>query len=742
MPRLVSVAVPVPALDLLTYQVPDAREMPAPGARVVVPLGQRTLTGVVVSEAEPPTGDFALRELIDVLDSGPFLPRDVIELTEWVSDYYLAGPGATLAMAMPPHALTSRVDAFKTVRTVALTAEGHDVARHSADALSAKQREAVQALRGSPDGITAPLLASRGISAAVVAKLKSAGLVSVRRERLERDPFVAGAAATSIVHEPPRTLTHEQRAGVERLRSLADAREFRVALLHGVTGSGKTEVYLHLADAVRKSGRGVLMLVPEIALTPAVAAAFRGRFGAGVAIQHSGLSDGERHDQWHRIRRGEVDVVIGTRSAVFAPLARPGLIVVDEEHDTSYKQEETPRYHGRDVAVMRGKFAGALVVLGSATPSMESFQNACQGRYELVSITRRVLDRPLARVHVVNMREEYADEGPEVILSRRLRESMRERLERREQVLVLLNRRGYATSVVCRQCAGTLECPNCSVSLTVHTGWRDWRARCHYCNYSRMVPKQCLNCAAPYLEHVGYGTERVEREVQALFPDARVGRVDRDTIRRRGSLAGLLNRFAKRELDVLVGTQMIAKGHDFPQVTLVGVISADVGLGLADFRAAERTFQLLTQVAGRAGRGEQTGEAVIQTLFPSHYSIRLATAQNYGAFFEQELDFRHKMRYPPFIAMINVVVRGKSYDAAMEAAADLARRTSERSTRGFVILGPAPAPLTRLRGEHRAQFFLKGTSRLAMRTALREALASMPDIARRASVDVDPLSVL
>ena len=364
-----------------------------------------------------------------------------------------------------------------------------------------------------------------------------------------------------------------------------------------------------------------------------------------------------------------------------------------------------------------------------------------------------VLDRPLARVAVVNMREEFAEEGPDLILSRSLRAAMQERLDRREQSLVLLNRRGYAASVFCRQCEATIDCPNCSVSLTVHVGRRQgsggqsphepqWRARCHYCNFSRTVPRTCPTCAAPYLEHLGFGTERVESEVLKSFPEARVGRIDRDSVRKRGSLTALLNRFGRRELDVLVGTQMIAKGHDFPQVTLVGVISADVGLGLADFRAAERTFQLLTQVAGRAGRGEQAGEALIQTLFPSHYSIRLATSQDYAAFFEREIEFRRAMRYPPVIAMVNVIVRGKSYDAAMEGAADLARRTSERSAGGFVILGPAPAPLTRLRGEHRAQFFLKGQSRRAMRTALRSALESLPALSRRVSVDVDPVSVL
>jgi primosomal protein N' (replication factor Y) len=752
----VSVAVPVPALDLLTYRVPSGWPVPCAGARVVVPLGKRTLTGVVVANGSPPEGEFELRDIIEVLDRDAFLPADVLELTNWVAEYYLAGPGAALAAAMPPHALARRADAFRTVRVASLTAEGHDIAERLAigprcapdetlPVLGTRQRETLQILRGAPDGMTSAQLAARGISTAVISRLKGMGLATIRSERVNRDPFASGRAATEDGGPAgPRTLIGEQRGAVDRLRAIADEQRFHVALLHGVTGSGKTEVYLHLADAVRRSGRGVLMLVPEIALTPAVAAAFRGRFGEGVAIQHSGLSDGERHDQWHRIRRGDVDVVVGTRSAVFVPLARLGLIIVDEEHDTSYKQEETPRYHGRDVAVMRGKFAESLVVLGSATPSMESFFNAENGRYTRITLSSRVLDRALADVSVVNMRDEFAAEGPDVIFSRELREAMRARLDRREQVLILLNRRGYAAAVVCRECATTMDCPNCSVSLTVHTGRNVWHARCHYCNYARIVPKQCPNCSGRFLERVGFGTERVEAEIRALFPEARLGRVDRDTIRRRGSLADLLNKFARRELDMLVGTQMIAKGHDFPQVTLVGVISADVGLGLADFRAAERTFQLLTQVAGRAGRGEQAGGAIIQTLFPGHYSIQLATRQDYVAFFAKEIEFRKAMRYPPLFAMINVVVRGPTYASAIEAAGILARRASEYSTADgrFAILGPAPAPLTRLRGEHRAQIFLKGTSRKVMRRALRDALASLPDIARKASVDVDPISVL
>ena len=765
--RLVSVAVPVPALGLLTYRVPPDRPAPPTGARVVVPLGSRQLTGVVLGEGTPLDAGIEVRDLLQVLDDESFVPPAVLALCGWVAEYYLAGPGAVLAAALPPHGLTSRVDAFKTVRWATLTAQGLDVrdrlvaprcvGEGDADLprLGTRQREALALLGGRPEGMSAPQLAERGIPASALTRLRTLGLVSLHQARVERDPFVDGRHAPEAEAEADvtaRALTDEQQQAVDRLAPLVDAGGFAAALLHGVTGSGKTELYIRLAARTRAQGRRALVLVPEIALTPQVAALFRARFGRRVAIQHSGLSDGERHDQWHRIRRGEIDVVVGTRSAVFAPIERLGLIIVDEEHDTSYKQEEAPRYHGRDVAVMRAKREDALVVLGSATPSMESYANARAGRYTLVALERRVLDRPLADVRIVNMREEMAAGDPDVVLSRALVEGLAARLAAREQSVILLNRRGFAAAVFCRQCGHTLECPNCSVSLTVHARGRPgvhplddrrgWRARCHYCNYLRAVPPACPQCAAPYMEHVGFGTERVEAEVRRHLPGARVARVDRDTVRRRGSLVEVLQRFARRELDVLVGTQMIAKGHDFPHVTLVGVISADVGLGLADFRAAERTFQLLTQVAGRAGRGERAGEAIVQTLFPSHYSIRLACTQDYRAFYEKETAFRHAMRYPPHVAMVNVVVRGRTADEAMAAAADLAGRVRREGRDGFVLLGPAPAPLTRLRGEHRMQFFLKGSNRAAMRQALGAALAALPALSRRVAVDVDPVSML
>jgi primosomal protein N' (replication factor Y) len=733
--RFVSVAVPVPALGLLTYAVPDGMATPRSGARVVVPMGPRTVTGVVVGEAAAADTAFTIKPIKSVLDDSAFIPADVVRLTGWVSDYYLAGPGATLAAALPPHGLSQRVDRFKTVRVVSVTAAALD---EFLPTITPKQREAVELLKGSPPGIAAPELTRRGVSAPVITKLKNLGLVSIREERIDRDPFEH--AVSAITPASAREATAEQKQALNTLLPMALARAFHVALVHGVTGSGKTELYLRLADAVRRSGRGVLVMVPEIALTPQVAALFRARFGSAVAIQHSGLSDGERHDQWHRIRRGDVDVVIGTRSAVFAPLRNPGLIVVDEEHDTSYKQDETPRYHGRDVAIMRGKFSHALVVIGSATPTIESYTNAVEGKYTLVSLDRRVLDRPLASVEVVNMRDEIAQAGDEVVLSRPLLHAMAARLERQEQSLILLNRRGFATSVICRQCSHVLECPNCSISLTVHRAGAGFRGRCHYCNFTKTVPNACERCAAPYLERIGFGTERVEAEVRKLFPAARVARVDRDTVRRKGSLVEILARVAKREVDVLIGTQMIAKGHDFPDVTLVGVISADVGLGLADFRSAERTFQLLTQVAGRAGRGERSGEAIIQSLMPNHYSIKLACLQDYRAFYEKEVEFRRAMRYPPQVAMVNIVVRGRTFEEAMDGAHDLA--DAARGAKGFAILGPAPAPLTKLRGEHRAQFFLKGTNRKVMREALQLAVSRHPKLAKRVSIDVDPLSML
>ena len=744
---VVEVAVPVPLLGPLTYRVPAGRAVPAVGTRVRVPLGKRIVTGCVLAVdpelATGPAAGNALKAIGDPIDERPFLPRGVIDLVAWVAEYYACGPGDAIAAAMPPQVWgrrgsgAGRAAAFRTERVVRITAAGRRILEEPPGRLGSRQRAALAAAADAPDGITTRRLREASVSSDTIRRLLAREYVQVDCQRVARDPFVpegADAADDDIVHTP------DQSRALAVLHALVERGTFKVALLHGVTGSGKTAIYVRLTRAVLERGRQTLVLVPEIVLVPAVARTLRSTFGDRVAIQHSGLSEGERHDQWHRIRAGDVDVVVGTRSAVFAPLERLGLVIVDEEHDSSYKQDELPRYHGRDAAVMRARQAGALAVLGSATPSMESHHNAVTGRYVLVAMPRRVHERPLADVEVVDMREEQAAQGADAILSSLLVDKLTARLERGEQALVLLNRRGYAAVVLCRQCGRTLECPNCSITLTYHRAAD--RLRCHYCAHAVRRPALCPHCAGPYLERIGFGTERIEAEITRVLPAARVARLDRDAVRRRGEAANRLRRFGAGEIDVLVGTQMIAKGHDFAAVTLVGVVSADIGLRVADFRAAERTFQLLTQVAGRAGRGDRRGEAIIQTFHPDHYSIGLACCQAYAPFFEAEMRFRRRMRYPPVVAMVSAVVRAATAGDARREANVLAGQLRARADR-FDVLGPAPAPLARLRGQHRVQIFLKGKSRRSMREALQAAVASRPvPVRRRVTIDVDPQLVL
>ena len=725
---------PVPGLGLLSYRATGSVHK---GARVRVPLGARAVVGVVVDEDTTPPAGTTLKDITEVIDDTPFVPPAVVDLARWVGQYYAAGPGGALALAMPVAARQGEKQSFRTARVAALLP-----AAASAVLKGAKQRAALEQLQKCDGRASLADLKAAGVSAATVASLQRAGVLDTTDEVSLRDPFAGGDEGRwtlGLAATAAPELTTEQAHAFRHLEEAAASRTFRTVLLHGVTGSGKTEIYLSLARTVIDRGGRVLMLVPEISLTPALAGLLRTRFGDRVAIQHSALSDGERHDQWHLIRRGDVDIVIGTRSAVFAPLEQLALVIVDEEHDASYKQDEAPRYHGRDVAIVRARMEGALVVLGSATPSLESAWNAAAGRYDKVVLTKRVLDRPLADVQIVDMRREYAELGPDVTLSRPLLEAIADRLGKGEQTLVLLNRRGFATVIFCRQCGASLECPHCSVSLTFHRAQR--RVRCHYCNYAAQVPKKCGACNGEYLEQSGFGTERLETDIKARFPGARVVRVDRDTIRRRGAIAAVLQAVARGDVDIVVGTQMIAKGHDFPAVTLVGVVSADVGLGLADFRAAERTFQLLTQVAGRAGRGSVPGQAIVQTLYPEHYAVRAAAAQDYASFYEREMDFRASLKYPPAIALINVIVKARTSEAAMADAHDLVLRTRRYHPHGQVV-GPAPAVLSRLKDEYRAQFFIKGKQRPAMREALLRALEERPEIKRRAIVDVDPLNVL
>ena len=531
-----------------------------------------------------------------------------------------------------------------------------------------------------------------------------------------------------------------QQQALEKIRQSVDSRKFEGMLLHGVTGSGKTAVYLAAMRAVLDAGRSSILLVPEIGLTPAVAADLHQIFGDEVAILHSALSDKARAEQWHRIKRGEARVVVGTRSAVFAPVADLALMIVDEEQDSSYKQEENPRYHARDVAVVRAKMAQATVVLGSATPSLESYYNAKQHKYTLLELPDRVEQRPLPEVEILDMRQEFQETGHEQVISRKLLAEVKERLERKEQVMVLLNRRGYSPVVLCRACGNTMQCRNCAVALTHHK--RTHRMECHYCGFTAKVPKVCGNCGSEYVYFLGTGAEKLEELLRGFFPEARIARLDRDTVRGQHDFERALNALNEGQLDILVGTQMIAKGHDVHGVTLVGVIGADIALGFPDFRAAERTFQLLTQVAGRAGRGQTPGKVVLQSYFPDHYAVQYAAQHDFIGFYEKELRFRQWMHYPPYSSLANVLVRSGNLDEALEWSGLLGRWFEKTRHEGVRVLGPAAAPIMRLKQDYRYHLVLKSPSREKLNVVLRAMLAyaAQEKIPRtQVIVDVDAL---
>jgi primosomal protein N' (replication factor Y) len=512
-----------------------------------------------------------------------------------------------------------------------------------------------------------------------------------------------------------------QKSALAKINEAVATRKFGGLLLHGITGSGKTAVYMACMRQVLEAGRSSILLVPEIGLTPAVAADLHQVFGDEVAILHSGLSNAERAEQWHRIRRGAARVVAGTRSAVFAPVSDLALIIVDEEQDSSYKQEETPRYHARDVAVMRAKMAGAVVVLGSATPSLESYYNAKKNKYALVELPDRVEMRPLPEVEIVDMRQDFQETGQEQVISRKLAGEIRERLGKKEQVMVLLNRRGYSPVVLCRACGKTLQCPNCAVSMTHHK--REHKMECHYCGHVAHIPNRCAQCGSEYVYFVGTGSEKLEELLHGMFPQARIGRLDRDTVRGHEDFEHALNALNEGALDMLVGTQMIAKGHDIHGVTLVGVVGADSALGLPDFRAAERTFQLLTQVAGRAGRGQSPGKVILQTYFQDHYAVQFAARHDFAGFYEKELQFRAWMHYPPYSAIANVLIRSEKLDEALTWSGELGLWFEKTQHEGVRVLGPAAAPITRLKRDYRYHFILKSPSREKMNALLRAMLA-------------------
>jgi primosomal protein N' (replication factor Y) len=586
------------------------------------------------------------------------------------------------------------------------------------------------------------LLKLAQVTRAFIERMLRDGLLESWEEPIDpaEDPFDAGYAP------PAHELNAEQESALKKIRARFELGEFGVQLLHGVTGSGKTEVYLRAVQETLARGKTALVLVPEIALTLWIGRQCRSWFGArfeGVAVLHSALSDVERAREWWRVRNGEARVVVGTRSAVFAPLENVGLIIVDEEQENSFKQEETPRYHGRDVAIVRAKMEGALALLGSATPSMETYHHARNGKYELLTLASRVADRSLASVEIVDLREDFQQTHQTSPISAALHAGIQECLANGTQVLVLINRRGYSWSVLCRSCGASVQCVNCSISMTHHKQRN--RLECHYCGSIQQIPKQCPKCQSKYVYFFGEGSEHLEERLRKEFPGARIARLDRDTARTKRQYQETLGAFAGGALDILVGTQMLAKGHDFQRVTLVGVVSADSSLSLPDFRAAERTFQLLTQVAGRAGRGELKGRVLIQTFYPEHYAIQDAVKQDYSGFFERELHFRRMMAYPPFTSLANVIVRDTSLEKTIRWSRQLSEYFSPHDGEGVRILGPATAPLARLKKEHRFQFLLKSPKRSVLMKLLSGAIAycDAKEIPQTAVlVDMDPLSLL
>jgi primosomal protein N' (replication factor Y) (superfamily II helicase) len=573
-----------------------------------------------------------------------------------------------------------------------------------------------------------------------IAKASTAARSLARRNLVK---LTLEAVHSPATFEPiPRMLNPHQQDAFEKIRAAIDSKQFQTFLLEGVTGSGKTEVYLRAIDAVLAQGRSALMLVPEIGLTPAVAGQFYHRFGERVAILHSAFHDSERAQEWRRVRSGQALVVVATRSGIFAPVRDLGLIIVDEEHDQSYKQQETPRYHGRDVAIVRARDAGAVVVLGSATPSLESRYNADRGKYQHLLLPERIENRPMPKVALIDMREEFLETRKQATFSRALIDAVTERLENREQAMLLLNRRGFSSFAACRACGERVECPNCSVTMTYHR--RDRRMLCHYCNWSAKVPERCPKCDSDYMQFIGLGSERLEDELHTAFPRARIARLDRDTVGGKRDYETILAAFRAGDYDLLVGTQMIAKGHDIPNVTLVGVVNADLGLGLPDFHSAERTFQLLTQAAGRAGRGDTPGIVLIQTINPEHYAMKCAAAQNYEAFYSKEIEFRRMMSYPPYTALANVVVRGAREADALEHSTAMARRL-QPPPEGLKVIGPAAAAIARVKNEYRYQMLLKSASRKALNQTLRELLrfaAAEKWNPANLAIDVDPVTLL
>jgi primosomal protein N' (replication factor Y) len=738
---LVEVAVALPLAETFTYRDPRGIR-PVLGTQVVVPFGPRMVTGFVVGHCDTAPG--TVRDIEEVVGEGPVVDAEILELCRWAASYYLAPLGEVLRGALPQG---ERAEATRRLR---LTDAGRKLIETEAAggynfgslALDDGDRVLLRRLAKARSLALRGLVRSGAEEAARVERLESSGLIEVgdevRGQRgLRKKTVVAEAPEAAVVP----ILNEHQAQALEALVAGLGA-GYGTFVLQGITGSGKTEVYLRLIAEARRAGKGALVLVPEIALTPQLAARFRARFGDDVAVLHSALPPAERLAAWRRLRGGEVGIALGARSAVFAPVRALGVVVVDEEHDGSFKQEEGVRYHGRDLAVVRAQRAGAVAVLGSATPALETARNVALGRFRRLLLPTRANPtaalRPLPPVEILDLR--VRPPGPDGLLSPPLADAITATLAAGEQVILFLNRRGFSTVILCRACGNVLRCPHCAVSMTFHRGRN--RLVCHYCARLENVPVACPKCRQKALEGMGMGTEQVESVVRARFPQARVARLDRDTADSGRAIERLIKQMHAGELDVLVGTQMVTKGHDFGNVTLVGVLHPDQGMHLPDFRAAERTFQLLEQVAGRAGRSERPGRVLVQTYNPGHPAIECLRTHDYEGFVQGELVRRQEAQYPPFSRMIAIRLDGPDEHQVRVAAAQAAAQAQAEGGAAVRVLGPAEAPIARLRGRTRWQVWLASTDRAAITRAAKAAGAVPLSRDLRLAVDVDPQSVL
>ncbi len=706
------------------------------GSRVAVPFGRTKAQGYVVGLAESSSYG-KLKEIGEVIGKKPLLGDKILELTRWMGRYYCCPVELCVKCALPDVVRKAQISwkERQFVKPGKISPEDLAKLRKRAP----KQAHILDILSKSDGMFVAKLVQRAGSDAATIKRLAAKGYVEIGDRTEERDPF----GGEVFLPTEALTLTAEQAESLKLCNAAIDKPE-KPVLIHGVTGSGKTEIYLQAIEYTLHQGKDSIVLVPEISLTPQTVERFRARFpNQQVTVLHSHLSAGERHDQWHKIRDGQSHIVIGARSAVFAPVQALGLIVVDEEHETSYKQEEAPRYNARDLAVMRGKLEKAAVVLGSATPSLESFYNAKRGRYTLATLSQRVDNKKMPLMRIVDMRQEMIRAKGLFVLSRRLRDAIHARLEKKEQVILFLNRRGYATHLFCPKCGYVGMCPNCSVTLTYHR--KAEQLNCHLCGYVGSVPKLCPNpeCRDPAIRYAGMGTEKVEAAIQKAFPKARVQRMDSDTMTRKTLYREILGAFRVGKIDILVGTQMIAKGLHFPSVTLVGIIHADMSLHMPDFRAGERTFQLLVQVAGRAGRGDVEGEVVVQSFTPFNPSVQYARQHDFLGFYDQEIEFREQLHYPPFTRVACVTVRSRSEQKAKFFAEALARDLKKQA-RVDVFMGEAtPAPLARVQNQYRFQIILRSEQIMRMTESIAKvtSLMKLPDDVSM-SIDVDPISLL